>query len=331
MIRFIVALALGCVLAACDSVRAPTDSDDQWSAVSVEVLPVEANVESVGRLAYRGGLELRATNPMFVGISGLEVLDSGRVIAISDEADWIEAQLQFDDGGYLSGFTNVRAALMRDERGRVLATKREADSEGLAQLPDGRFAVSFERTHLIRIYDLNRDGPFGSAELGPRLDGVARLPANASFEALAAFDDAMLTAAEGGDQRLTPMWVVPLDARESVPPRFSYPLRDGFSITGMDRLPDGSFVALERFYAPVVGPRARITRFAAPSGEGGPVEPEVLALLEPPFPLDNFEGISAVRTAEGAIRIYIVSDNNKSPRQRTLLLAFDLIEESGRQ
>lgn len=326
MIRTLAALLSASALIACDQVRTPSESDDQWHVVNVEVLPVDAGVETVGRLAYRGGLELRSSDPMFVGISGLEVLDSGRIVAISDEADWIESQLTFDARGYLSGFTEVRAALMRDERGRVLATKREADSEGLAQLPDGRFAVSFERTHLIRIYDLNRDGPFGAAELGPRLAGVERLPANASFEALAAMDNALVTAAEGGDQPTTPMWFAPLGMRAPVRAHFAYPLRDGFSITGMDRMPNGDFVALERFYAPVVGPRARITRFAAPTGEGGVVEPEVLALLEPPFPLDNFEGISAVGTADGGTRIYIVSDNNKSPRQRTLLLAFDLVE-----
>jgi hypothetical protein len=324
VIRTVAALALAGALAACEAPRS-SDSADQWRAVDVEVIPVEANVETVGRLAYRGGLELRADNPMFVGLSGIEVLDSGRVIAISDEADWIEAQLTLDDRGYLTGFTDVRAAFMRDDRGRVLMTKQEADSEGLAQLPDGRFAVSFERTHLVRIYDLNRDGPFGVAEMGPRLDGVARLPANASFEALAATDDGLLTAAEGGDQPLTPMWLAPLDARAPVASRYSYPLSEGFSLTGMDRLPDGSFVALERFYAPVIGPRVRLMRFTLPS-DGGVIEPEVLALLEPPFPLDNFEGVSAVRLADGATRIYIVSDNNKSPRQRTLLLAFDLIE-----
>lgn len=325
MIRLIATALLTLALAACDSPRS-TDADDQWENVSVEAIPVPANVETVGRLAYRGGLELRSNNPMFVGISGIEVLDSGRVVAISDEADWIEAQLTFDDRGYLNGFTDVRAAFMRDEHGRVLTTKSEADSEGLSQLADGRFAVSFERTNLIRIYDLNRDGPFGVAELGPPLGGTEHLPANASFEALGSLDNALVTAAEGGDQRTTPMWVAPLGMRAPVMPHYAYPLSDGFSITGMDRLPSGDFVALERFYAPVIGPRARITRFAPPSGEGGVVQPEVLALLEPPFPLDNFEGISAVRTADGATRIYIVSDNNKSPRQRTLLLAFDLIE-----
>lgn len=324
MNRVIAALVLVCALAACEAPRS-SDDGDQWRAIDVEVIPVAANVETIGRLAYRGGLELRSNNPMFVGLSGIEVLDSGRVIAISDEADWIEAQLTLDDRGYLTGFTDVRGAFMRDEHGRVLMTKQEADSEGLAQLPDGRFAVSFERTNLIRIYDLNRDGPFGMAALGPRLDGAARLPANASFEALAATDDGLLTAAEGGDQPLTPMWLAPLDARAPAPSRFSYPLSDGFSLTGMDRLPDGSFVALERFYAPVIGPRARLMRFSLPSHDGV-IEPELLALLEPPFPLDNFEGVSAVRMADGATRIYIVSDNNKSPRQRTLLLAFDIVE-----
>jgi hypothetical protein len=117
-----------------------------------------------------------------------------------------------------------------------------------------------------------------------------------------------------------------LDARNPVEPRFRCPLSDGFSLTGMDRLADGSFIVLERFYAPVIGPRARITRFVLPSGEGGRIEPEELAVLEAPFPVDNFEGISAVRLPNGATRIYIVSDNNKSRQQRTLLLAFDLME-----
>ncbi len=96
----------------------------------------------------------------------------------------------------------------------------------------------------------------------------------------------------------------------------------------MDRLPDGSFVALERFYAPVIGPRARITRFPAPTGEERRIQPELLALLEAPFPVDNFEGVSAVRMPNGATRIYIVSDNNNSAQQRTLLLAFDVVEDA---
>lgn len=318
---------LALLAAACAPVHGGGSSEEQWQAIQVEVSPVAADVEQVGRLAWRGGVELRARSPMFVGLSGLEVLDDGRVIAISDEADWISGDLVLDERGYLSGFANARAALMRDEHGEVFTSKSQGDSEGLAQLADGRVAVSFERTELIRIYDFNRDGPFGQAAMGPRLDEVEDLPGNSSIEALAAMDDALVVGAEGGDHPTTPIWVVPLDARTAVPPRFSYPVSDGFSLTGMDRLPDGSFVALERFYAPVIGPRARITRFAAPTGDGGAIEPELLALLEAPFPVDNFEGISAVRMPDGATRIYIVSDNNNSRQQRTLLLAFDVMED----
>jgi hypothetical protein len=320
------ALAALCVVAAACAPSNAGGPIDQWKTVSVTVVPVDAGVETVGRLAYRGGLELRADDPTFVGLSGIEVLDNNRIVAISDEADWIEAQLVLDERGYLTGFTNVRSAWMRDERGLPFTNKREGDSEGLAQLADGRFAVSFERTHLIRIYDLNRDGPFGSAVMGPRLDDVARLPANAGLEALGALDDALLAGAEGGDEPATSLWLAPIDATAPVAAQFAYPLSGGFSLTAMDRLPDGSFVAIERFYAPVIGPRARITRFVAPS-EDGAVEREVLALLEPPFPVDNFEGISAVRAPDGGARIYIVSDNNRSAQQRTLLYAFDIVPD----
>lgn len=325
MIRLVAALGCACVLAACEGPH-HVGVTEQWENIDVDVSPVPAPVETVGQLAYRGGLELRSSNPMFVGLSALEVLEGGRVVAISDEADWIDARLAFDERGNLTGFVGARGAFMRDERGRTLTAKSEADSEGLAQLADGRFAVSFERSQMIRIYDLNRDGPFGRAELGPRLQGARRLPSNQGLEALAAMDNALLVGAEGGDDDTAPLWLAPLDAQGPVPARFAYPLGEGFSLTALDRLPDGGFVALERFYAPVVGARARVTRFSPPNGEGGAVHPELLALLEPPFPVDNFEGISAVRTRDGATRIYIVSDNNKSAQQRTLLLAFDVVE-----
>jgi hypothetical protein len=321
-------LRAACValLAAACAPSSATGPIDQWHAVGVTVVPVDAGVESVGRLAYRGGLHLQSADRTFVGLSAIEVLDNNRIVAVGDEADWVEARLVLDERGWLTGFTEVRSAWMRDERGRPFADKSQGDSEGLAQLPDGRFAVSFERTNLIRIYDLNRDGPFGAAVMGPRLADTEGLPPNASLESLIAMDNALITGVEGGERPTTPLWLLPLDASTPAAPRFAYPLSDGFSLTGMDRLPDGGFVALERFYAPVIGPRARITRFAAPSGESGTVEPELLALLEGPFPIDNFEGISAVRMPDGATRIYIVSDNNNSSRQRTLLLAFDIIE-----
>jgi len=317
-----VALAL-CACAPSGATDAPIA--EQWSNINVTATPVEFGVEQIGRLRYRGGLELASDNDGFGGISDLEVLEDGRVVAINDNGTWIEWRLVLDEAGALAGVSDVRMAFIRDERGEPFEDKDSGDAEDLAQLPDGRFAISFEQTQSIRLYDLNRDGPFGAATRGPVLDDVRNLAPNAGLEALSAMDDgSLIVGAEGGERPTTPLWRLPLDARMPTPPSARYALAPGFSLTGLDRLPSGGFVAVERFYAPVIGARARITRF--PAFVEGDVAVEELALIEAPRPVDNFEGIAATRAPDGATRIYIVSDDNFNDRQRTLLLAFDIIE-----
>lgn len=323
---------LALALASCAPSQADAPITEQWRAINVTATPVALGVERVGALRFRGGVELRSTEATFGGLSGLEVLDDGRFVALSDSGQWFEGRIVLDASGALTGVSDVRTALMRDERGEPFESKQAGDSEDLAQLPDGRFAVSFEQTQSIRIYDLNRDGPFGAATPGPRLEGVQRLPPNVGLEALTTTGgNALLVGAEGGSADQTPLWVAPLDSRAAVPSQTNYPLARGFALTSLDRLPGGGFVALERFYAPVIGARARLTRFddAALTQHGGTITKTELALLAPPMPVDNFEGVSAVRTADGGARLYIVSDNNFSGRQRTLLYAFDIVEGGG--
>jgi hypothetical protein len=45
--------------------------------------------------------------------------------------------------------------------------------------------------------------------------------------------------------------------------------------------------------------------------------------LARPATVDNFEGLAAVPRANGGFRFYLLSDDNASASQRTLLLAFD--------
>jgi hypothetical protein len=318
--------ACALVLVACTQSAADAPIAEQWRAVALTASVVAFPDETVGRLRYRGGLHLASDRADFGGWSGIEVLDDGVLLAITDGGEWFEGRLQLDEDGDLIGVTDTRGALMRDERGEPFASKAAGDAEGLAQLPDGRFAVSFEQTQTIRIYELNRDGPFGAATAGPMLADTQDLPPNAGLEALAAMaDGALLIGAEGGGGP-TPLWVASVGAGAPAPVRTRYQPRDGYSLTALDRLPNGDFVALERFYAPIVGARARITRFAASALDGAMVAVEVLAELAPPAPIDNFEGIAAVRLSNGVTRLYIASDDNFSERQRTLLLAFDVAE-----
>jgi hypothetical protein len=331
MLRTIASIAALVVLSACGPSSAGAPIAEQWRAVEVNAAPISFPREQIGRLRFRGGLELTSPDAVFGGLSGLEVLDGERLLIMNDDAEWFDTHLVLDEEGALIGLDQVRYAMMRDGNGQPYHG-HAGDTEGLAQLLDGRFAVSFEQSQNIRIFDLNRDGPFGESVAGPRLAETRRLPSNAGLEALTITANGdLLVGAEGGLRATTPLWRVPLDAGEPVAPLTGYPPRRGYSLTGLDRLPDGGFVALERFYAPIIGPRARITRFAEDAlVEGERVSGvEELANLTPPLPLDNFEGIAAARMRDGATRIYIVSDDNYSPRQRTLLLAFDIVEDEG--
>lgn len=313
-------------LVACGGSAADAPIAEQWRGIEVSAAPVALGAETVGRLRFRGGLELSSEQGVFGGLSGMEVMENERVIAISDNGDWFEARLELNEAGDLIGARNWRTAMMRNEQGAPFPNKSAGDSEDLAQLTDGRFAVSFEQSQTIRIYDLNRDGPFGPALPGPVLAETRSLPDNAGLEALTSSGDGLLiVGAEGGERATTPIWRTMLDAREPVAPSARYPLAEGFSLTSLDRLPDGGYVALERFFAPVIGPRARITRFDV-DANGAIANVEELARIAAPMPVDNFEAISAIRTADGATRLYVVSDDNFSRRQRTLLLAFDIIE-----
>ena len=315
-------LALG----ACAPSSASAPIPEQWRSISVEARPAQLGADHVGSLRFRGGLVLRSSDAGFGGWSDLAVLADNRVIAESDTGEWLSMNLRLDANGTLTGVSDARIALMRDEHGQPFENKEAGDAEDLAQLPDGRFAVSFEQTQTIRIYDLNRDGPFGAAQPGPGLAGTEHLAPNVGLEGLAVdADGALIVGAEEGPHGASDLWRVPLNAAAPVAPIARYPLATGFGLSSLDRLPSGDFVALERFYAPVIGVRIRISRFTAHDLDvGGEIHKQELALLRAPMSLDNFEGVSAVRRPDGGVRLYLISDDNFSAHQRTLIYAFDV-------
>jgi len=319
--------ALAVCIAGCS--RQEADEADQWRAVAIEATAIDFGAPRAGRLVYRGGVALSAADRAFGGVSGIEVLEGQRLVAVTDSGVWLQARLVLDDAGALIGIADARMADMRDEAGAPFPTKRAGDAEAITQIADGRFAVAFERTQSIRFYDLNRDGPFGAAEPGPVLAGArARLPANAGIEALAASGDVLIAGAEGCEGP-TQIWRAALGQSDAAPIATRFPLGDGYSLAGLDRLPDGGFVALERFYAPVIGGRVRLSWFPDGALDTPLIEPQLLAEWGPPLTVDNFESVSAVRAPDGGTRIYVMSDDNHSRRQRTLLLAFDVAAPKG--
>ena len=140
-------------------------------------------------------------------------------------------------------------------------------------------------------------------------------PNNDGMEGLSAAHGGWRAAGESGG-----VWdCTPAGCRTVVAPPEPLLADSDYRITRLDRDPagDGWFV-IERSFRPPGDVRARVRRMA-PDGNLGPV----LITLQQPGTVDNFEGIAAV-TTPGGVRLYLLSDDNFSDKQRTLLLAFDL-------
>lgn len=299
---------------------------EDWSAVRVAVQPAQLSPDTtmVGRLRFRGGLELNSEDPRFGGLSGLYVDGENALLAVSDQGNWFAARLVLDDDGDLIGLADPRLARMSGEDGQPLGDKSQSDAESLTRLPDGRFAVGFEQIHKVRLYDLAKRGPLAAPEMTLSPAGTERLDGNDSLEAMAALDNTLLIAAEGFRDARAPFWIAPLDGPPPQPAGRTR-TQEGFGLVSLDRLPDGDFVAMERFFAPLIGVRIYLRRVTQSSIAAGQWDGEAFAELAPPLALDNFEGVAAVKR-EGGARLYIVSDDNFNRSQKTLLYAFDLAE-----
>jgi hypothetical protein len=218
----------------------------------------------------------------------------------------------------LVGIDGPRARRLTLTDGTPIADKQYGDSEGLALLPDGELLVSFERDHRIWNY-----GPLAAlrSPVAVRKPDFP-FPENDGMEGMAVAPHGWRVNGESGG-----VWdCSPAACRTVTPPPTPLMADSDFRITGMDRDPtaapgQGWFV-VQRAYAPPINARARIRRMAA-DGTLGPV----LVELKLPGTTDNFEGIAAeIRTGpRGELtRLYILSDDNFNPVQRTLMLAFDV-------
>ncbi len=326
------ALALGVPSACAQEERV----GDGWAAVEVQTFPAgpagvgagahpEAGSKT-GPLVFAGGLELRSRSVEFGGFSGLHVGADGRLLAVSDGGKWFSARLVLDRDGALIGLSNPKMAWISDAEGAPLHRSIGQDAEALARLPDGRYAVSFERYHRIALYDLDARGPRAPAEEGPAIP--VALPGNEGLESLALGPDGGLVAATEFDpfgNEGARVYRLPLAAGQSAGEGIGH-TRAGYALVDLARMPDGDYLGLERFYFPLIGFRTVLRRYPGQGVRATPpvLKGEVLGELKPPELTDNFEGIAITPGPPTGLRIYLISDNNFKSNQRTLLYAFDL-------
>lgn len=277
-----------------------------------------------GMLTWRGGLEISGRDDRFGGLSALKISADGKgLIAVTDRGHWLTATLTYREG-QLSGASNFQIAPLLDLSGRPLSG-RSADAESLASNNDGLF-VSFERNHRIWRYanDAYRNDSKPTAITVP--DGLRTLQKNGGIEAMTRLcDGRLLAVAEKSVTRPNSVdaWIQSKTGWQTL----TYRTKDGLSPTGATTLPNCDVLFVERNFSVIAGLDIRITRLPSSAFiASSALNPEVLANLSDPLTIDNFEGISARRDASGNTLIYIVSDDNFSAVQRTLLMMFALKE-----
>lgn len=253
------------------------------------------------------------------GLSGLHLSADLRLTAVSDRGRWMTARLVLR-GDRPVGLDEVRTGSLRDGNGVALRRGLQGDAEALARLPDGTWLVAYERWHRIRAHRPGLDAP-GRYVDAPA--GIAQAPGNAGLEAMTVLADGRwLLLAEGleAGPGLRRGWI----GRPGAWTPLAYRPAPGMEPVDAAALPDGGALVLERSFSVLAGFGGRLVRLPATALAGPVIEPqEVLLRVEPPLPVDNFEGV-ATAVVGGRRLVALVSDDNENILQKTWLLLFAL-------
>jgi hypothetical protein len=215
--------------------------------------------------------------------------------------------------------------------GTPLADRGWFDMESLAER-DGQFYVGIERVEQIVRFDLTK---FGFAARGEPIKVPAEFRTfkfNKSLECLAAPPQGGPLA---GD--LIAVTERSLDAHGNHRAflfegdrvaRFAVKRSDDFDVSDCAVLPSHDLLLLERSFSLTKGLAMRLRRIPlAALKDGAVVDGPVLATADMGYQIDNMEGIGVSRGADGETILTLVSDDNFSVIQRTLLLQFALVGE----
>ncbi len=293
----------------------------------VNVNPTNHLDIDVGELEYCGGFEVSSNAEKFGGLSGIEVIEGGaKAILISDKGYFFKLDIGYDDKGCLNKVSNISSVRMKAEDGKYLKDKYR-DAEAIRFSKDLKsLYVAFEGKHRVDVYDLNglQEAPTNlidrlSLKLSPPM------PANGGVESIAVNPngDILLIAEDKiAKDDFTNAWL--FDDKAKLIKRLKYYSDNDFRPTDAVFDSDGKLYVLERYFTPLGKLSARIRLFDDFSSllENGEIKGgRIIASLDNPYVTDNFEGIDILEK-HGRKVLYLISDDNYRPWQKTYLLMF---------
>jgi hypothetical protein len=266
---------------------------------------------------FAGGLSLTSADTSRLhGLSDIAVDANGGFIAVTDEGDLVRGRVTLNERGEIAGVADVRLRALVDIDGRPLSgDKARGDAEGLALFRNGDLMVSFEGRDDILLYS----AAGGPPRAVPRPD--SDFPSNDGMEALSLDPDSGPDAYLVGREDTRQTWTCRLSG--GCAPRFVVPAHGRGKLTSARPLPGGGWVFLLRDFTPLAGNTIWVV---ITDGRGRQID---VHEIKRPDTVDNFEGVAPVPQQDGRVRLYLVSDDNFSPGQRTLLMAFDWLPQKG--
>ncbi|HVV61006.1 MAG TPA: esterase-like activity of phytase family protein [Pseudolabrys sp.] len=284
-----------------------------------------------GALEFRGGLELTSTDKDFGGLSSLRVAGDGEhFISASDRAHWFRGRIVYKDGAP-AGIADMETAPMLGADGAPLAAHGWYDTESLAE-DGGTLYVGIERANKIVRFDYGRDGLAARGEAIPVPPDFRTFAYNKGLECLVMPGNGMPHAGmliavtersldASGNHR-----AYLLHGKDTV--RYTVKRSDDFDVSDCAVMAPGDLLLLERRFSLARGVAIRIRRIPLAALKAGALV-DGASMLEADlgYQIDNMEGLSVHRNARGETILTLISDDNFSVLQRTLLLQFAVVGE----
>jgi hypothetical protein len=278
-----------------------------------------------GKLQFLGGLELTSPDSKdFGGLSGFAWTARDRFVAISDRGHYMSARLQLT-GGRPSGVDQAEINILPySGKGK---RRHRMDSEGL-DIVGNHLWVSFEGLDRLAIYQ-----PLSSGKLKvrktyyPQKAIVQLNEDNKGFESIAVAPDtsphkgAVVILSENVPKHSVMGWIFKNGAYQA----FSLPKVGSLRPTDAAFLANGDLVIVERSFSLLGGLKIQLRRIFSKDLKAGSI-PGVGTLFSGNlrYELDNIEGLAVQDMPDGSSILTLVSDDNFSSLQRTLLLQFRL-------
>jgi hypothetical protein len=293
--------------------------------------PRDPSRRRFGALEFRGGLELTSTYKNFGGISALHMFPDGeRFLAQSDRGRWFQGKIVYKNNAPF-GIADAQMAPMLGPDGQTLIARKWYDTESLTE-NNGTVYVGIERVNKIVKFDFAGHGLLARAQPVTAPEAIDKLPHNRGLECLATMPagqraaGALIAVAEralDGHGNLRSFLM-----GGAMPGEFAVVRSDEFDVSDCAVAPGGDLLLLERRLSWTAGAAIRIRRLPLASlVPGALVDGPSLLEADLGYQIDNMEGLGVHVAKDGTTVLTMISDDNFSVLQRTLLLQFGIVGE----